>query len=548
MVGPATRCVEHARTTAASSIAALAVGAVLATGQVAVAEVRYQTIALTGRPAQGAGAGVNYAALFTPGLNNSGQVALSASLAGNGVTPDNDQAIFVGSYSSPQLVAREGDPAPGAPAGVSYASVTLPRLNDSGQMIYLIQLRGLGVTTANDSALYAGSFASPQIVAREGDPAPGTTSNYGSFHSLALNDAGQVFYQVGLTFSGGHHALYGGSANAPQLVARIGSPAPGAPAGVNYSAFHTQLLTDAGVVAYAAELSGAGVTTANDEAIFGGSLASPQMIAREGDPAPGAPAGVLYSRLAGGVSLNDAGQIAFRAMLKGTGVTGANEWAIFHGNVASPHMTLRSGTAAHGLPAGVNYQILLGTAQNNAGDLLYAATLTGSGVTFDNDDVLYAGPVSSPTLIARSGDHAPGTPAGVNYEFFSAAVMNDGGLVAYTARLIAGGVTPDNDWALFAHHPTLGQFLIAREGNPFDVGGGDIRTIDGVSPLALEFAGPGNDGTIAMKLRFTDGTSGVFTAVVPEPAIAVPALGASLLALRHLPDRGRRRARRRILR
>ena len=68
--------------------------------------------------------------------------------------------------ASPQLVARTGDPAPGAAAGANYASFGDHAFNDAGQVAYGAVLTGTGVTTENDSSLYAGSFAAPQLVAR----------------------------------------------------------------------------------------------------------------------------------------------------------------------------------------------------------------------------------------------------------------------------------------------------------------------------------------------------------------------------------------------
>ena len=79
-------------------------------------------------------------------------------------------------------------------------------------------------------------------------------------------------------------------------------------------------------------------------------------------------------------------------------------------------------------------------------------------------------------------------------------------------------MTSANDDALFLFDPILGGLLIAREGDPFDVGNGDLRTVanNGIlvstgqtddTPTSLA-----HDGTLAFRLAFTDGTSGLFTA------------------------------------
>src|SRR5690606_21504316 len=98
--------------------------------------------------------------------NDAGDVAYDAELTGNGVTTANDTAIYAGPLAAPQLVAREGGAAPGMPAGVSYSFLGVPILTDSGHLVYSARVTGSGVTLANDRAIYAGPLAAPQLVAR----------------------------------------------------------------------------------------------------------------------------------------------------------------------------------------------------------------------------------------------------------------------------------------------------------------------------------------------------------------------------------------------
>jgi hypothetical protein len=514
----------------------------------AAGQVQYRTVALSGQPAPGTPAGVNYAAFFgEPVLNDTGQVAYFADLVGSGVTAGNSQAIYAGPVAAPQLLARAGDAAPGMAMGVNYSSFrNAPALNDAGQVAYRATLTGSDVTFTDDQAIYAGSLAAVQLVAREGGPAPGTSAgvNYLSFPSEpALNDAGQVAYSARLTGSGvagdSDEATYAGPLAAPQLIVREGNAAPGASPGVNYTEFNslTPALNDAGQVAYRAELDGIGVTTQNYRAIYGGPLAAPQLVARSGNDAPGTVGLVPYSSFSP-PTLNNAGHVAFFAVLAGGGVTPGVTDAIFAGPLAAPQLVAREGNAAPGTPVGVKYSHPDLPVLNDDGDVAYFARLTGPGVGSANDGALYAGPPTAPQLVAREGDAAPGTPAGVSYELlpFSLALSN-AGQVAYPAYLAGNGVTSENNRGLFLFDPLLGGLLVAREGQLFDVGGDDFRTIadGGITFIAGRSddmrTGLSNARTLAFGLSFTDGTSGIFTAtIVPEPgALALLALAGLML-------------------
>ena len=132
--------------------------------------------------------------------------------------------------------------------------------------------------------------------------------------------------------------------------------------------------------------------------------------------------------------------------------------------------------------------------------------------------------------MARTGEAAPGTDA--VFASFGEPSVNASGQTAFDAFLTGPGVTGANNWGIFAETGD-GLRLVVREGDLFDVGGGDFRTIG-----ALSFAGAFNDaGGIAFFARFTDGTSGIFTAalsdspaVVPVPA-ALPLFATALLGL-----------------
>jgi hypothetical protein len=102
-------------------------------------------------------------------MNAAGETAFRASLAGAGVTVDNNTGLWFGLPGSLDLIARKGAAAPGTPEGVSFATFDAPVLNASGQIAFVGGLAGAGVTAANDRGIWAtDAFGQLQLIVREG--------------------------------------------------------------------------------------------------------------------------------------------------------------------------------------------------------------------------------------------------------------------------------------------------------------------------------------------------------------------------------------------
>jgi hypothetical protein len=136
------------------------------------AVVSHETAALSGRPAPGFAAGVTYDQFSFPSVNDRGIISFSAEIAGEGVNASTDEVLYAGPALSPQLILRGGDSAPGTP--VAFFDLPTPTINDAGQMAFAPTLSGSGVAAGNDETIYlAGRTAPPQLVAREGSQAAG---------------------------------------------------------------------------------------------------------------------------------------------------------------------------------------------------------------------------------------------------------------------------------------------------------------------------------------------------------------------------------------
>jgi len=530
----------NARHRAAPVAVWMALFALLTTSHATAGTLR--TVVLSGNAAPGTSSGVNFSGLSfsLPVLNAAGQTAFSWRLTGTGVDSRNDRGIWSeGGGAGLALVARTGDPAPGTSSGVNFRSLSpFPVLNGAGQTAFLGLLTAMN--SSGRSIWSAGGGAGLALVARTGDAVPGTSSgvNFTYFKKPVLNDAGQTafFGQLYDTNNNSNTGIWseGGGAGLA-LVARTGDPAPGTSSGVNFlfsNPPHFPILNGAGQTAFSGFLTGTGVDSSNDRGIWSeGGGAGLALVARAGDAAPGTSSGVNFSDFGHSV-LNSAGQTAFSGYLTGTGVDSSNGWGIWsEGGGAGLALVARTGDAAPGTSSGVNFSSFDRPVLNGAGQTAFSGGLTGTGVDSSNDRGIWsAGGGAGLALVVRAGDPAPGTSSGVNFRSFAKSpVLNSEGQTAFVGGLTGMGVDGSNEWGIWAEDRLGALTLIARKGDQLDVDDGpgiDLRTITNFHFLSRggnEDGRPSgfNDlGQLAFFAEFTDGSSGIFVsnlAAIPEP-------------------------------
>jgi hypothetical protein len=404
-----------------------------------------------------------------------------------------------------------------------------------------------------------------------------------AFSTFQIGRFGDFSYFSNLTNSRGESRptiMWGPSIGSNQVVvARIGAQAAGLPSGVVYGGLTmTHALGIEDTLGFAATIQGPGVTTENDgviaisrlgnvslvregvalgslggrsvnlsslpalPSVFGGVLftaaisaqggGTPQpaifraepvsLVAQQGWAAPGLP-GVTFQRFSASPSQGFGGVTAYTAILAGQGVTQLNAssvWLQIGGLVA------RGGEAVPGLPAGVRHlEFGSPVVYGREGGVMVVSLLVGEGVTPNNNTALFAGSSGALQVVARTGDQAPGTSAGVVIGAFdpirdrTAAYVNAKGDVVFLNTLRGAGVTTANDGAIFVREAGGPLRLVAREGNTVRVHGTDrvIAEILNAAPNAQ--GGPwmsnGDDGrrTILNRYgecffvaRFTDGS------------------------------------------
>ncbi len=203
-----------------------------------------QLRALTDEPAPGLGGDAVFTAFSVDvGLNHSGTVVFWAQVSGSAITEDNDEGIWTAGAGGVQRVVAEGQQAPGLAAGVRIGSIPkgCAAINDAGEIAFVAALAGTGVTGSNDEAIFAGPPGALKLVVRKGQSASGLTFNQlTDFTNRApiLGGGGHVIFTA---TAGAKESLWlwtpGAGSGTLRLLAREGVAAPGRSAGVVFGPY-----------------------------------------------------------------------------------------------------------------------------------------------------------------------------------------------------------------------------------------------------------------------------------------------------------------------
>lgn len=453
------------------------------------------------------------APFLAPSIDRNGTLvfrAKAATSAGLGIDTTNDAAIYVGrTGGSLRLVARAGTQAPGCPAGTLLRTGTgtpsnglngNPRISPTGEHLLfrsaLYDPTNPGNTPSNaDSALFFGTAANPQLLAREGDLVPFLTSSerWGQLdfahQTHKLNSAGTVLFQHVLRTGGSVNSsndslLVLGTASNLQVILREGSPWPGSGNQEVVSALSALVqLNESGAVLHELQfVVGSGtvpVTANNDRSLAVWANGTDTIIAREGQQAPGLPTGVVFTDVSTTLgfhnvqwaAFNSSGNTVFRAALSGGGTrAGIDDRALYLAGTGGLFLVARTDDAAPGL-LGVRLGTFAdGTATiDERNRVLFSSTLTGN-VTPGDDSAVWLGVPGTITALAREGDAVPDLPASTNgpwrYVDLSNAVAwsNELGHIVLPV-LVSDGVATKEVWLGFT--PTTGVRLLVDTSEPW---------------------------------------------------------------------------------
>lgn len=398
-----------------------------------------------------------------------------------------------------ELIVRLNDPSPDR-NGV-FSNLDLPLINDEGVIAFHGTLTGTEAGSLDNTGIYRTALDGSTFLlqlAREGQPTPNGNGNYASFTSLSLGDLGAVAFSAntnGLFASGAYRVLPGGNV---QEVAAQGQPAPG---GGTYAIVQSTRINDEGDVLVSAHAP-LGVL-GYFRSPFDGEPA--ELIVKSGSPAPG---GGAFQLSPVGAAFNDAGQLGLWAQTISPLASG-----IFRAEPVVAIEIARSGDPVPGGNGTFAQTSFFVPAINNSGDVAFpAVNLAGtSGGTTDNAAV-YRGDENDLAEIARKGKPAPVEGLFLS---FGAVMMNNAGHVVFTASLAGtNGGSLDNTGIYLHNGSSLVEVL--REGDAAP-GGGTFSDLGsaGAIDLALNdegviiYAAPTSSpsGTALVRWSEADGLS-----------------------------------------
>lgn len=396
-----------------------------------------------------------------------------------------DGDLKSGGESGAVVVVRSGTAAPGV-SGAQFDKLHSLALNSSGQVAFKATLTGGGIANTNDEGIWTGNAESLVLVAREGTAAPGIPGKQlgdTMFHwePPLLNDNGQIAFRAKFSPSEAadpySQGVWVGSAANLRLVSRSGAIAPGVGSS-QFRWFSDLRLNKAGQVAFIAGLTGATITTDNDEGVWAGSPESLIMTNRKGLAVTSTQYSIVSTDRPAfdGLSINDSGGVMVRAQFppvvthvtEPSGATGVQvnyryglwNWPAVRGG----SLTVRPGEIARGTSV---FEYLNTPAFNADSIYAFAGSYSATHDTRNSAIWIYLDDFyHSHQLVVAEDMNPPGTSPGVTYADVSRVKvkLNNHNKVAFAAGLRGAGVTSANNSGIWTDAGE-GLSLLARTGN-----------------------------------------------------------------------------------
>mgnify|MGYP001259607060 CR=1 FL=1 len=455
--------------------------------------ITFKRVAVTGDVAPGAAPGDTFSGLSVPAINDSGQVAFLGYLAA-GSRP----GIWSGSEEGLDLIAMRDMPVPGGGASEEFQSFGAPIINDAGQIAFTAQLSGASVNTFNNNALFLHGIDALTLVAREGASAPGTEpgTTLGTVTGTAfnqtplLNAAGDIAFTSSVSGPDvtqyNDRGLWIATQTGLDLVAREGDHAPGTESDTVFSQSFSPgpVMNDNGTILFGGTLASlsGGISSEENQGLWLGSASSTELVIREGAQVPGLPNGNTF----GGAYPHGIGMNNAGEFSLTSTLGGSMGQCTLGGTADAMSSVFCVGTPAPGTTPGTVFSGYTGPiiAMNSNGDVAFTASVTGPDVDLTNHTGIWSNGGGQLHLVARKNSAAPGCGPDEVFSVISPPKINAGGKAAFSATLTGEGVDGTNNQGLWAEDADGNLRLIIRTGDQLTVAPGDERTVTGLVILA----------------------------------------------------------------
>jgi hypothetical protein len=267
-----------------------------------------------------------------PELNDQGKVAFVAFMS-----PSSDYFLFTGAPGNLEVLARQDSPAAGVPGEV-YDSFNTDNdkltINPSGVVMFEGEVDSV---STNDSCLWIGTPGNVQLIGRENGPAPDLVEEFfGSspfFSSDSrLNRSGQISLRSTRRGTSPKNGVWTGAPDDLKAAAMTGNPAPDVE--VNYRDISGNKLSQNGQIAFASSLN-----SSADKALFAGPPDALKKVFRFGEPCHGIANAVYGGGASDGITsefFND-DLLTYSLRISGTGINTGNDSAVWAGTPSSPN-------------------------------------------------------------------------------------------------------------------------------------------------------------------------------------------------------------------
>ena len=395
------------------------------------------------------------------------------------------------------IIAKTGDAAPDG-NGAMFGLSVFPAANDAGQVSFSASQSG--TTLQSQTGVFRGSGGALTQIARAAQPVPGGDGTFGTFFlGPAINNLGQVSFTsdiIGPSNPDADRGIFRGDGNTLVTIARNTQGVPGGN-GTIVSLPFENVINDAGQVAFYALIGGTSGGVSDNRALYRGTGGVLTQMARKAQIITGVGAiGEFQSFM----SMNQAGDCSFVADLVGTAGGAGDNQGIFKSNGTTITQIARKGAA---LPVGGGSFNSFGSpVLNDVGQVTFRGFLAGTPNGTLDDSGIFRNTGGAIVQIARENQAAPDGNGAISFMFLPA--QNNIGQSAFTVsyRNSAGGAADDTA-LLRGSGGALVQ--IAREGQTAPGGNGKFGTLDSFQQTAF---GLNDQGQVAFLANLTNTAGG----------------------------------------